>query len=148
MRNVPKQTFTLTLKPPVQMALIFAALFPLLTHATDAQADYPVATSVINTRHDAGTIDQLPDLRDPRIAGLSISDLLPAETDTRNNTVRYPAVPVTAAPSSSWPAPPAGPSPLLTYIGAVAATIATGSPYLPTYPAVPAPVPGTFDNRK
>lgn len=137
---INRQTILRLLGCPFRIALCSTLLHPLLVQATEMPASDIAPTANISSK--------LVNMRDPRIAGMSISDLLPAKPETRNNTVRYPPFPVAATPSSSWSAPSSGPSPLMTYFGALAASIATGSPYLPGYPTVTAVAPGTFDNRK
>ncbi|WP_050462166.1 hypothetical protein [Herbaspirillum autotrophicum] len=113
-------------RSPARLAWAAAAgalLLPLLAPAMEIQVE-GVAMS-------DGTAASLVNMRDPRIAGMPRAELLPADGSIRRNIVRYPAVPPAPAPSSLWPAPSSGPSPLLTYIGAVAAGIAAGNPNLP-----------------
>lgn len=120
-------------------AVAGALLLPLLAAAMEKQVE-GVAMS-------DGTAAPLVNMRDPRIAGLPRGELLPADTGSPRNIVRYPAVPPAPAPSSLWPAPSSGPSPLLTYIGAVAAGIAAGNHNLPyTSNEITKPA-GTYDSK-
>lgn len=160
MANVKRQQKTVT-QYLIQSAQGIALLFPLLAQATETRVAPDAATvtehqlpvqqapdnPTVHKLYGIGTSGSLADVRDPRIAGLSINDLLPTENEPRNNTVRYPVVPVAAMPSTSWSAPSSGPSPLLTYIGAVAAGIAAGNhslPYTSNQMIKPA---GTYDSK-
>src|SRR5450830_123609 len=124
----PHATLVLTLKFFVHMALGFAMLQPLLTQAAETRTDSTAPMSMlpadqpseqpqhVNAMHtlygNSKSID-LTDIRDPRIAGLSLAQILPVTNQIRV----HPLAPMAAAPAALWSGTSAENSRMITIVG-------------------------------
>ena len=122
---INRQTILHLLGHPVRIALCCTLLHPLLAQATEIPASDAAVTANISSK--------LVNMRDPRIAGMSIKELFPEKNDRQRNIVRYSQVPVAEPSAAFWSPPPSKLSPLATYIAVFAASLALNTNTVPLY---------------